>query len=158
MKRLMASAAVLALIAVLAAAPAEARRGWWEGYPGGGYQNLANHPDLNLTADQVGKLNSLRETHLRETKPIRDQLFAKEGDLRLLWLQQNPDEKKIRTLQKEIRALRDQLEEKNTHFRLEQMKVLTPEQRERLKALGPGRGLGPGKGPRGYGGMGMRPF
>jgi Spy/CpxP family protein refolding chaperone len=123
---------------------------------------------FNLTAEQTAKINALREAHLRDVKPIRDTMFSKRGDLRLLWLQKNPDQEKIRQTQKEIRTLRDQMEDKKDTLRLEVLKVLTPEQQEKLNAYRPGRGFfdpgmkggaGPQGGPGHHGGgpgMGMR--
>jgi len=68
-------------------------------------------------------------------------------ELRKMWLQENPDKDKILALQKEVRTLRDQLEDKATAHKLEIRKVLTPEQREKLVNSGWGKGMG--FGPRG---------
>lgn len=99
---------------------------------------------LNLTADQTTKINAFREAFLKDTKPLQDKMFSKRGDLKLLWLQQNPDQEKILAVQKEIRALRDQIQEKRDVYRLNVYNVLTPEQKEKLKSYGPGRGFGHG--------------
>ncbi|MGO9138996.1 MAG: Spy/CpxP family protein refolding chaperone [Syntrophales bacterium] len=116
---------------------------------------------LNLTPEQTAKINAIREANLRDMKPLKDKMFSKRGDLRLLWLQTNPDQNKIMAAQKDIRALRDQMQDKMTAYRLEVLKVLTPEQREKLKSFkmgyggghgmkgGPGMGGGPGQGNRG---------
>ena len=122
---------------------------------------------LNLTPEQTAKINALREANLRDTKPLKDKMFSKRGDLKLLWLQKNPDQSKITAAQKEIRALRDQMQDKMTVYRLDVLKVLTPEQQEKLKASrwgrgpgmkggGPGMGPGMGQGPGMGGGPGMR--
>jgi Spy/CpxP family protein refolding chaperone len=58
-----------------------------------------------------------------------------------------PEQEKILAKQKEIDALRTQLQEKATKNRLEMRKVLTPEQQAQLGADGPG--FGPGYGMRG---------
>src|SRR5271157_54265 len=99
---------------------------------------------LNLTPEQTAKINVLREANLRDTKPLKDKMFSKRGDLRLLWLQTNPDQNKITAAQKEIRALRDQMQDKMTAYRLEVLKVLTPDQQEKLKSSCMGRGGGTG--------------
>lgn len=156
MKKLMTMIAVIALAAVMTS-PAEARRGWG-GNPGDGYYyDLAATPGLNLTAEQSGKLNALREAHLREIKPLQDQRYSKSSEMRLLWLERTPDQKKILTVQKEVRTLRDQLYDKRTAYWLEANKILTPEQQTKLQAYGAGRDYGSGKGMRGRGGMGMGP-
>ncbi|MCX7816236.1 MAG: Spy/CpxP family protein refolding chaperone [Syntrophales bacterium] len=133
--------AILALTAMYT--PAESRHGWW-GCPSGP-ADITTIRDLNLTSEQAAKLSSLREAYLRETKPIRDKLFSKNGELRILWLQQPPDQEKIISLQREIDALRSQLREKHTVYRLEIQKILTPEQQAKLKLIqverGPRRGM-----------------
>jgi Spy/CpxP family protein refolding chaperone len=115
---------------------------------------------LNLSADQKAKIDALKASHLKEVKPLRDRLFSRSGDLRLLWLEQNPNQEKITAMQKEIRALRDQIEDKRTSHYFEVMKVLTPEQQEKFRSAcmrageghgrgsGKGMGRGPGAGPR----------
>lgn len=157
MKKMMTVIAVIAVTAVVASSPAEARRGVGGGYAGGGYYDLATAPGLNLTAEQSEKLSSLREAHLREVKPLRDQMYSKGGELRLLWLQRTLDQQKIRTVQNEVRTLRDQLYDKQTAYRLEAQKILTPEQQTKLQAYGASQGYGYGKGKRGHGGMDMAP-
>jgi Spy/CpxP family protein refolding chaperone len=46
-------------------------------------------------------------------------------ELKALWLQTNPDERKILEKQKEINGLRAQLQEKSIKNRLEMRKMLT---------------------------------
>jgi Spy/CpxP family protein refolding chaperone len=101
-------------------------------------------PGLNLTTEQAAKINALREAHLKDVKPLQDKMFSKRGDLKLLWLQNNPDQRKIAETRKEIRTLRDQMQDKRDNHRLDVLKVLTPEQQEKLNAYRPGRGFGPG--------------
>ncbi|MGV8079958.1 MAG: Spy/CpxP family protein refolding chaperone [Syntrophales bacterium] len=146
MKKLMTVMAVIALAAIVVTSPAEARRGWGGGYPGGGYYDLAAAPGLNLTAEQAEAQRSLREIHLREVKPLQDQMFSKSSELRLLWLERTPDQKKILVVQKEVRSLRDQLTDRQTSYRLEAPKILTPEQQARLQINGRGLGYGRGHG------------
>jgi len=110
---------------------------------------------LNLTPEQTAKINALREANLRDMKPLKDKMFSKRGDLRLLWLQTNPDQNKIMAAQKDIRALRDQMQDKMTAYKLEVLKVLTPEQREKLKSFKMGAGGRPGM--KGSPGMGSGP-
>jgi Spy/CpxP family protein refolding chaperone len=70
-------------------------------------------------------------------------------------LQQSPDGGKIAAADREIRALRDQIQDKRTSHRLAVFKVLTPEQQTKLQACGAERDYGSGKGMRGQGSMGM---
>jgi Spy/CpxP family protein refolding chaperone len=88
--------------------------------------------DLNLTTEQSAKIWSFRETHLKEVMPLRNQLFSKRAELRLLWVQIKTDKNKIISKQKEISNLQYQIREKKTNYRLEIRKVLTPEQQGKL--------------------------
>jgi Spy/CpxP family protein refolding chaperone len=170
MKKISITFVALLAIAVLTASAfafgPEWGRGYGRGHHGGGDcygADLTAAPGLNLTTEQTAKINALREAHLKDVKPIRDKMYIKRGDLRLLWLQKNPEREKINRIQKEIRALRDQMEDKRDNHRLDVLKVLTPEQQEKLNAYGPGRGFGPGMrgggGPQGgYGYHGGGPY
>ncbi len=142
--------------------------GWGRGHGGRQCYNPGSGPipaaaQLNLTAEQTEKIKSLRDAHLKEVTPLRDKMFSKRAELKLLWLQASPDQNKILAVQKEIRALRDQLEDKRTSHRLAVFTLLTPEQRTKAQAYGGrggfgmggpciggpgGSGFGPGPGPR----------
>jgi Spy/CpxP family protein refolding chaperone len=137
------------------------RAGYGPGYgPGGGmrwgYSGTAGFDRLDLTDEQKAKVESLITIHQKEVKPIREKMFDESVALRRLWLKENPDKDKILALQKEVRTLRDQVQDKDTTLRLEIRKVLTPEQQEKLTNFGWGRGhgFGPRGGMRGQGGYG----
>jgi len=155
MKKIMTVVAVAALAAVVAS-PAMAYRGMAGGFDrgAGGYAMMDPARGLDLTAEQTAKLNALREAHLKEIQPLQDQLYAKNGELRNLWLAKTPDQEKILALQKEGRTLRDQLADKLTAYRLEARKILTPEQLAKAQSYsGMGRagmrgGFAPGWGMR----------
>lgn len=100
---------------------------------------------LNLTDAQKAKIETLQNDHFKAIKPLQEKVFDKSVELRRLWLQANPDKNKIFAAQKELRNLRNQMEDKNTVFRLEMNNVLTPEQKERLANSGWGRGHGFGQ-------------
>jgi len=160
MKKLTIAMTTLLVVALLATTAFAWGRGWGRG-PGAGF---CGGPDerafsqLNLTADQTAKIKALREAHLKDVTPLREKMFSKRNELRLLWLKDNPDEAKILAVQKEMRALRDQLEDKRTSHRIAAFKVLTPEQQQKMQAFGPGSGKGRGPGfggcPRGGAGGG----
>jgi Spy/CpxP family protein refolding chaperone len=161
MKKLMTLVAAIALAAMMVTPAAAWKDGMRGGYGQGGYyaEDITSAPGLNLTAEQVAKLNALREAHLRDIKPLQDQSYSKRGELRLLWLERTPDQNKIMAAQKEYQTVRDKLYEKGTIFRLETTKVLTPEQQAQvqIQSYRPGRGYAYGKGMRGHGGMDMAP-
>jgi len=121
--------------------------------------------NLNLSAEQSEKVRALRESFLKETTPIRNQLFTKKAELRLLWIQTTPNVDKIRSVQKEIHDLIGQMQTKSTDFRLAFRNLLTPEQTSQLLAQGvgggPGGNWGRGPGGRAFGcpasGQGMVP-
>lgn len=120
-------------------------RGACAGVPGNN-GDIQAIPELGLTAEQAAKIRDLREAHLKDIKPLRDKMFSKRGELKLLWLQANPDREKIAVVQKEIRFLRDQMQDKGTSQRLTMINILTPEQRTKVQALGAERGFCPGRG------------
>jgi len=154
----------LMVVALLATAGMAMAQGWGRGMgygpgPGAGYGPGSGMgygpkgswgPALNLTAEQNQKVQAMREGFFKESLPLRNEMQIKQLELRTLWAQTNPDQDKILAKQKEINALRAQLQEKGTRHRLEMRKVLTPEQQAQIGAFGPG--FGPGSGP----GMGMR--
>lgn len=136
--------------------------GWGRGHArGDGGQgcdrDIQAIPELGLTAAQTAKIRDLREAHMKDIKPLRDKMFSKRGELKLLWLQKTPDREKITAVQKEIGRLRDQIQDKSTSHRLAMLNILTPEQRTKVQALVAGKGFGPGKGGRGAGGPGGGP-
>jgi zinc resistance-associated protein len=166
MKRMIVAVLVVALVGTAGLALAQ---GWGRGFGyGPGYpphygQRGAWGPGFNLTPEQTQKMQALQDKFFKETLPLRNELQAKVLELRTLWAQANPDQAKIMAKQKEINALREQLQEKSTQLRLEARNVLTPEQQAQLgpSGFGPGYGMmggfGPGYGMRGgYGpGYGM---
>jgi Spy/CpxP family protein refolding chaperone len=114
---------------------------------------------LNLTPEQNQKMQAMRESFFKETIPLRNDLMAKQLELRTLWSQTTPDQEKILAKQREINTLRGQMQEKMTKHRLEMRQILTPEQQAKLQNFRGGLGMmEPGYGMRGGGhGFGMGP-
>jgi Spy/CpxP family protein refolding chaperone len=136
---------ITTLIIMLASAPsvmAQSRGMKGEMGPGEGRHGAAL-ANLNLTAEQSEKIRAMREAHQKDIIPIQTKMFTKRAELRLLWMQTNPDSAKIKSKQKEILDLKGQLQEKQTDYRLEFLNILTPEQRTKLLAQGLGRHHGP---------------
>ena len=140
---------VMAVLFAAAVATTAFAFGWGRG-PGygpcarGDFQGPAG---LNLTAEQTAKIKEMKDKEWKEVKPLQEQTFTKRDEIRKLWLEPNPDQAKILAAQKEMRSLRDQIEDKMTAFRLEAAKVLTPEQKEKLGSFNQGRGFGHRRGP-----------
>jgi len=133
---------------------------------GGGMGPMMLHglDQLNLSAEQWGKVQVLKGAHMKAVTPVQNQLFAKRNEIRMLWAEPNPDGAQILAKQKELGELQGQMREKATQFALDVRKVLTPEQLTKFSVLGPGMGghhgfcpfQGGGPGP-GAGGPGMGP-
>jgi Spy/CpxP family protein refolding chaperone len=98
-------------------------------------------PGMNLTAEQNAKLDAIRDAGIKDIKPILDKMFIKRGDLKLLWLEKNPNPIKIAETKKEIRSLRDQMEDKIDAYRLEALNLLTADQQEKVRSHMRGRGM-----------------
>ena len=103
---------------------------------------------LNLTKEQRDRIKELQIAYVRDTKPLQDQMFSKCGDLKLLWLQTTPDKEKILAVQKGVRGIRDQIADKATAHRVDMFTILTPEQRDQVRAHFLGCGFAPGMGDR----------
>lgn len=151
MKRVTLTVMVFMFVAALATAAFAYGGGRGPGYGPCGRGGAEGAAELNMTPDQTAKFKEMREAQWNEMKPLQQQMFTKRDEIRKLWLEPNPDQRRIAEAQKEMRAIRDQIQDKMTAYRLEALKTLTPEQQEKLKAsfaergFGPGRGRGPGK-------------
>lgn len=143
--------AIVALLFVAAIATSAFGFSWGRG-PGFGFGPCARGDSqgpagVDLTADQKAKLKEMQEARFKDMEPFREKMFAKRDELRKLWLEPNPDQAKIEAAQRDMRTVRDQMQDKMTAFRLESLKVLTPEQQEKIRSFAGGR-MG---GKRGYG-------
>jgi len=141
---------VMGLFFVAAIATSAFGFGWGRG-PGVGYGPCARGDfhgpaGVDLTTDQKAKLNGLRDAWFKDIKSLQEKMFTKRDELRNLWLEKSPDQGKIAAAQKEMRAVRDQMEDKMTAYRLDALKILTPEQQEKVKSSAPGRGFGQRRG------------
>lgn len=112
-----------------------------------GYRSEAGFEKLKLTDEQKTKIEAMQDANDKALRPLREKMFDKSVELRREWLKANPDKNKINAAQKEMRTLRDSIEDKDTALKLEIRKVLTPEQNEKMANSHWGRG--PGFGPRG---------
>lgn len=146
MKKTVTMMVAAVALAAIVASPAAAYRGMGVGYGSGpgNVSDIGATRGLDLTTEQMQKINDLREAHLKEIKPLQDQMLSKNEELRSLWLAATPDQDKITALQKDARVLRDQLTDKMTVYRLEARKVLTPEQLTKVQSYGMGQGMARG--------------
>ena len=105
----------------------------------------------NLTPAQASQLFDLKEKMHAETVDLRKQMMVKRAEMGALWKAENPDQNVILAKQKELNALREQMQQKMVAFRLE-AKKLAPDAAFGMghgfgKGMGHGGGCGPGGGP-----------
>jgi Spy/CpxP family protein refolding chaperone len=139
---------VMAVLFVAAVATSAFAFGWGRGpgYGPCGRGDVEGPAGLNLTPEQTAKFKETREAQWKEMKPLREQMFTKRDEIRKLWLVPNPDQAQIAAAQKEMRSLRDQIQDKTTAFRLDALKTLTPEQRDKIRSSFSERGFGARRG------------
>lgn len=68
-------------------------------------------------------MDGLDQKFFNETGSLRGEIWSKRAELDGLLNSQNPDENKIRVLQKELSALKAQMAEKRLNYRLEARKT-----------------------------------
>jgi len=100
---------------------------------------------LNLTEEQMVKLQAIRESYLRDTLVWRNELVVKRFDLRDLLSDPQSDPNRVLAKQREISDLESKIQERGVLHQLEMRKVLTPEQ---IKILPPWFGTGGFRGHR----------
>jgi Spy/CpxP family protein refolding chaperone len=104
---------------------------------------------LDLTPDQVAKLQDARKARQEEQKAFQDQMRKLRGELAPLVRDPKADPGKVNGLIDQIAKLSAERAKKAYAGRLALEKILTPEQMTKLRSL-PGRGMGMRQG------MGMR--
>jgi Spy/CpxP family protein refolding chaperone len=109
----------------------------WQGTYGPGYRG-------NLAPDQIKALDEARSAFFKETESIRQDLYAKNLELRSALAKPNPDTRKAAQLQKEISDLRAKFDQKRLDHMVK-MRAINP-QAGRGFAGGYGPGYGPGRG------------
>ena len=89
--------------------------------------------ELGLTGEQMKKISEINNNHERKMLDYREQLAPKYIQLKKLLLDDNVNIDKVRPLVKEISDLRAELQILRIQHRLEIEKVLTPEQKAKIK-------------------------
>lgn len=129
MKKLVTIIGILLLAAVIAYPVFAHGPGWgrWDHMwgSGGGPGSYWHHDRgfRGLTEEQQAKLDGLDQKFFNETGNLRGEIWSKRAELDGLLNSQNPDENKIRVLQKEISTLQAQMAEKRLNYRLEARKT-----------------------------------
>ena len=84
--------------------------------------------DLNLTSEQAEKILALRQSNFDARQEVRNRLHQKRAEMRLAWMQLEPDVEKVRKIQSEINELRAMEQERSIEHRMALREILTPEQ------------------------------
>jgi len=171
MKRTLTTAAILLLVGTLAVPVFAWGPGRWGGRggygPGACWNEGGAYGATSLSAEEQAKADDLYRRHHEETAPLREQLRAKQAEMRSLLAAEDVDEARVKELQREINGLRAELSDKRTDLELALGKM-DPNLRfagrygrggyggygHRGNGWGPGRhmrgGYGPGSGACGY--------
>jgi zinc resistance-associated protein len=89
-----------------------------------------------LTPEQSTQLFNLKQKFYNDSADLRRQMVQKRAELAALWQAASPDQAKIAAKQKELNALRDQLQQKGLDFQMQARKIAPG------AAMGPGPGMG----------------
>jgi zinc resistance-associated protein len=109
---------------------------WGMGYGGQGHMG-------NLSADEIGALDQERAAFFKATEDLRQDIYARDLELRSELAKQNPDTRKAAKLQKDISELVTQLDRKRVEHVI------------KMKKINPNAGRGfMGRGNKRYGMMG----
>jgi Spy/CpxP family protein refolding chaperone len=111
---------------------------------------------LHLTVEQTARLQKLRESFLKETLSLRNDLVIKRFDLHDLLADPQSDPRRVLAKQTEISELESKIGERMVIYRLEMRQILTPEQVKLLpdgiffrgfhgRRMMPGQGRGMGR-------------
>lgn len=100
---------------------------------------------LNLTEEQTIRLQKLRESYLRDTLVLRNELVIGRFDLKDLLENPQAEPDQVLAKQREVSSLESKLQERTVLYQLEMRQVLTPEQ---IKLLPPAFGFRGLHGPR----------
>jgi len=84
--------------------------------------------DLQLTAEQIEKMESIQKSFLEDITPLRNDLFNKKYSLRRLFSDPASSATTIKAKQEEVFAVQRQIQEKLLDYRLKVRDILTPEQ------------------------------
>jgi hypothetical protein len=117
---------------------------------------VEHRADLNLSDDQVGRLQQIDQDLQRRTEPLRQQLQQYRGGFQHGQDGQQPsdaDREAMRQRMEQARPVFEQLRKANQDALQRALRVLTPQQRETAKSLVPQRGERGGREGRRQGGQ-----
>jgi len=126
--------------------------GMGPGMMGGGMMGLHGLNMLDLGDEQRGKINAIHDKLRKQHWEVMGKMMDEHNALRDLYDAETLDGKKIGAAYDRIFKLKRQMIDTGIKAHNDAVAVLTKEQREQLKQLRRGRGMG-GRGPMGQGGM-----
>jgi len=88
--------------------------------------------DLNLSEDQIKKLEDLNLKYQKEMLELTNALQAKQLELQTLLASKQPDQAKVNSKVEEIGKLRTDIEKKALEYQNKVKEILTPEQWNKL--------------------------
>lgn len=112
--------ALIALGATAFAGKGMGRQGDDQGY---GYHRSCGDMNPNLTAEQREQLDSQRQAFFEATKATRQDLYAKQLELRAEMAKQEPDMQKASALQKAVSELRGDLDQQHLNHVMAMRKI-----------------------------------
>jgi len=94
--------------------------GWHHGdWNSNGYGPMAG----NLSDDEIAQMNKERSEFFKATENLRQDLYAKQLELRSELAKENPDSKRASSLQKDLSNLQAQLDQKQINHMVEMRKI-----------------------------------
>ncbi len=102
---------------------------------------------LNLTDEQVEKLNAMQEELQPEIKPLREELHRIGKEMLLTWRESDPDTIRAESLRLHLINVQREMDEHLFTYLKGVHNVLTQEQREKLFDMMEKRPMPPGDGP-----------
>jgi hypothetical protein len=98
----------------------------------------------NFSDDEIQEMNSQRNTFFKATEDLRQDLYAKQLELRSELAKENPDPKRASNIQNDISKLQAQLDQKRIDHMVEMRKINPNTGRGFMGRGGMGYGAGQG--------------
>ena len=145
MRKVLTTLGILVLVGFLTAPVFAHRYGGGKNYGGPGAGPCWFEGE-GLTDNQKAELDKLHQQFVDDTAKMREEIWNKSAELETALNAADPDAKKVRTLQREISALKAKMSEQRINFELEARKIAPNARSGRGYSKGYGRGYGHGYG------------
>lgn len=145
MRKVLTTLGILVLVGFLTAPVFAHRYGGGKDYGGPGAGPCWFEGE-DLTDNQKAELDKLHQQFVDDTAKMREEIWNKSAELNTALNAADPDAKKVRTLQREISALKAKMSDKRVDFELQARKIAPNARSGRGYSKGYGRGHGHGYG------------